>query len=122
MFGRRKLASTSDGILYLYRERGLLIQDSYIGSLQWPRTGTQRGMSGLCSKAAQKAPKKVFATSPAVAMSKVERVGQLYPLVFVQNRVKSPHEIHFALYNMFDHLAEKHANCPSRLNSWCYYG
>ena len=53
--------------------------------------------------------------------SKVERVGHLYALVVVQNRGKTPLQIHNALYVLLDHLVEEHDNCPFAIDSWCYY-
>ena len=77
---------------------------------------------GHVQKRLKKHLKKGSSTSHAIAKLKVERVGQLYALVVVQNRGKTPNEIQLALYKLLDHLAEKHANCPSTLKSWCYYG
>ena len=56
-----------------------------------------------------------------ISAGKVERVGQLYALVVAQNRGKTPSEIQNALWNLLDHLVEKHANCPYSMESWCYF-
>ena len=56
-----------------------------------------------------------------LSVGKFERVGQLYALVVAQNRGKTPYEIQSALWNLLEHLVEKHENCPSSLESWCYY-
>ena len=77
---------------------------------------------GHVQKRLKKHLKKGSSTSPAIAKSKVERIGQLYALVVVLNRGKSATEIQLTLHNLLDHLAEKHANCPSASTSWCYYG
>ena len=61
---------------------------------------------------------KVF---PKLSAGKVERVGQLYALVVAQNRGKTPAEIHHALWNLLEHLVEKHQNCPYSVESWCYF-
>ena len=55
-----------------------------------------------------------------LAAGKVERVGQLYALVVCQNRGKSPSVIRKALWNLLDHLLEKHDNCPSSTESRSY--
>ena len=57
---------------------------------------------------------------PKLPPSKVGRVGQLFALVVVQNRGTSPEEIHTALWNLLEHLVEKHENCPLSIDSWCY--
>ena len=56
-----------------------------------------------------------------LSVGKMERVGQLYALVVAQNRGKTPNEIQNALWNLLEHLVEKHANCPYSTKSWCYY-
>ena len=96
----------------------VVASDPYIGKEQIRK----EECLGHVQKRLKKHLKKGTSTSPAIAKSKVERVGQLYALVVYQNRGKTPNEIHLALYNLLDHLAEKHAHCPSHLNSWCYYG
>ena len=58
---------------------------------------------------------------PKISALKVERVGQLYALVVVQNRGKTPLEIHTALLNLLQHFVEDHENCPCSLDSWCYF-
>ena len=65
--------------------------------------------------------KKKSRVFPKLSAGKVERVGQLYALVVAQNRGKTPAEIHNALWNLLEHLVEKHANCPYSVESWCYY-
>ena len=60
-------------------------------------------------------------TSPGIPKSKVEKIGQLYALVVVQNRGKQPEDICQALRTMLGHLGEDHSNCPERTNSWCYF-
>ena len=62
--------------------------------------------------------KKASHTYQGIAKSKVQRVGQLYALVSVQNPGKSAEEMHHALFNLIDYLAEKHANCPCNTSSW----
>ena len=56
-----------------------------------------------------------------LSVSKVERVGQLFALVVTQNRGKTPSEIQKALWNLLEHLVEKHTNCPFSTDSWCYF-
>ena len=56
-----------------------------------------------------------------LAAGKIERVGQLYALVVAQNRGNTPAEIQKALWNLLDHLLEKHENCPFSTQSWCYF-
>ena len=46
----------------------------------------------------------------AIPKSKVERIGQLYALVVVQNRGKSPDEIKNALWTLVAHLGEDHTS------------
>ena len=65
--------------------------------------------------------KKKSTVFPKISAGKVERVGQLYALVVAQNRGKTPAEIHDALWNLLEHLVEKHTNCPYSVESWCYY-
>ena len=54
-------------------------------------------------------------------MSKVERIGQLYALVVVQNRGRTPEDIRAALWTMIGHLGGDHSTCPVRRDSWCYF-
>ena len=77
-------------------------------------------MYGSCSEAAE-IPSKKSKICPAIGYTKAERIGQLDSLVVVQNRGKSPNTIQIALWNLLDHLIEKHDNCPQTLDSWCYY-
>ena len=68
----------------------------------------------------KKASTKKLVSRPLQA-SKVERVGHLYALVVVQNRGRTPTEIHKALGVLVDHLIEKHDDCPLATDSWCYF-
>ena len=56
-----------------------------------------------------------------LSIGKIQRVGQLYALVVAQNRGRTPAEIQSALWNLLEHLSEKHDNCPHSIESWCYY-
>ena len=53
-------------------------------------------------------------------LAKVERVSQLFALVVVQNRGRSPTEIQTALLNLLEHLIDNHDKCPYSTESWCY--
>ena len=59
-------------------------------------------------------------TLPKISMSKVERIGQLYALVVVQPRWRTPEDICAALWTMIGHLVEEHSTCPVRRDSLCY--
>ena len=76
---------------------------------------------GHVQKRLKKHLKKKSSAFCKLAAGKVECVGQLYALVVVQNRGKTPSEIQNALWNLLDHLVEKHANCPYSIESWCYF-
>ena len=76
---------------------------------------------GHVQKRLKKLLKKKHKSIQKLAASKVERVGQLFALVVVQNRGRSPSEIHLALLTLLEHLVEKHENCPFSLDSWCYF-
>ena len=75
---------------------------------------------GHVQKRLKKHLKKKSSSYSKLAAGKVERVGQLYALVVCQNRGKSPSDIQKALWNLLDHLLEKHDNCPLSTDSWCY--
>ena len=74
-------------------------------------------MSWTRSKAAQEASEEEIQKLPKLAASKVERVGQLFALVVVRNRGRSPSEILLALLTLLEHLVEKYENCPFSLDS-----
>ena len=76
---------------------------------------------GHVQKRLKKHLKKKSNSFPKLAAGKIERVGQLYALVVSQNRGKTPAQIQKALWNLLDHLLEKHDNCPSSTESWCYF-
>ena len=76
---------------------------------------------GHVQKRLKKHLKKKSKSFPKLAASKVERVGQLFALVVVQNRGRSPSEIHLAHLTLLEHLIEKHDYCPFSLDSWCYF-
>ena len=78
-------------------------------------------MSRARSEASQKHLKKKSNLYSKLSVSKVERVGQLFALVVTQNRGKTPSEIQKALWNLLEHLVEKHTNCPFSTDSWCYF-
>ena len=73
------------------------------------------------SEGTQKTSVQKSKTLPAIPKSKVERIGQMYALVIVQNRGKTPDDICQALWTMLGHLGEDHSNCPVRRDSWCYF-
>ena len=58
---------------------------------------------------------------PKLTASKVERVGQLFALVVVQNTCRSPSEIHLALLTVLEHLVERHENSPFSLDLRFYF-
>ena len=60
-------------------------------------------------------------TSKPLPTSKLERIGNLYALVIVQNRGKTPENIQRALYTLENHIDMKHDTCGYLINSWCYY-
>ena len=95
----------------------LIVSDPYEGQ----ENVRKEECLGHVQKRLKKHLKKASSTSPAIAKSKVERVGQLYALVVVQNRGNSPEVIQLALNNLLDHLGEQHSNCPCKPDSWCYF-
>ena len=76
---------------------------------------------GHVQKRLKKNLKKKSNTYSKMSPTKVERVGQLFALVVVQNRGRSPTEIQSSLWNLLEHLIENHGNCPFSNDSWCYY-
>ena len=76
---------------------------------------------GHVQKRLKKHLSKKSKTLPKISMSKVERIGQLYALVVVQNRGRTPENIRAALWTMIGHLGEDHSTCPVRRDSWCYF-
>ena len=76
---------------------------------------------GHVQKRLKKHLKKKSNTFSKLSPTKVERVGQLFALVVVQNRGKSPTEIQSSLWNLLEHLVENHSHCPFANDSWCYY-
>ena len=78
-------------------------------------------MPGTRAETYQKALEEKIYQVLQIISGKVERVGQLYALVVAQNRGKTPSEIQNALFNLLEHLVEKHANCPYSMESWCYF-
>ena len=57
----------------------------------------------------------------SLSQTKADRIAHLYALVIVQNRGRSPSEIHDRLQVMLAHAKEIHDACPTGENSWCYY-
>ena len=123
------------GALQLWKrsvEKNKLIYSTYIGDgdsssfKNLPKADPYNGVEivrkeeclGHVQKRHKKHLKKNSNTHPKIAAQKVEQVRQLYALVVVQNRGKTPLEIHTALMNLFQHLVEDHENCPRTLESW----
>ena len=96
--------------------KNLLNSDPYQGI----ETVRKEECLGHVQKRLKKHLKKKSNSYSKLAAGKVERVGQLYALVVCQNRGKSPSVIQKALWNLLDHLIEKHEECPSSTESWCY--
>ena len=65
--------------------------------------------------------KKKSNTFPKLSTTKVERVGQVFALVVVLNRGKSPNETQSSLWNLLEHLIKNHNHCPFVNDSWCCY-
>ena len=96
--------------------KNLLNSDPYKGI----ETVRKEECLGHVQKRLKKHLKKKSNAFSKLAADKVERVGQLYALVVSQNRSKTPAQIQKALWNLLDHLLEKHENCPFSTGSWCY--
>ena len=116
-------------------ERNRLVYSTYIGdgdSSSYKRVVEAEPYEGLetvrkeeCLGHVQKRLKKHLTkkskTSSGISKTKVERIGQLYALVVVQNRGKASEDIKQALWTLVTHLGEDHATCPISTTSWCYY-
>ena len=59
--------------------------------------------------------------SKGITEGKAKRIADLYALVVVQNKGKSPSAIRDALNILLDHTRELHDNCPGGESSWCYF-
>ena len=64
---------------------------------------------------------KKSSTSPSISKTKVEKIGQLYAIVVVQNRGKPAKLIQQALWTLVGHLGEDNTNCRLTTDSWCYF-
>ena len=90
-----------------------------------PYDGLERVRNEECLGHVQRRVKKHLgkksASSLSISKTKVERIGQLYALVVVQNKGMPPEEIQRALWTLVGHLGEDHSHCPQTNDSWCYF-